>query len=103
MPALKLCTHCGYTWEEVQKKKSLGCAECYSVFAEEVRLLQDSIPGQEHNNTAPVPASDKGTGSVQEAVLQKKEELRALIRQEKFEDAARVRDELARLKNAGSY
>lgn len=101
-----MCDMCGTTLANFQKTGKLGCAQCYSVFESSILPVLKGI----HIN-------DKHTGKRpgervavdienQSACDNKKEELRrelkAAISTENFEEAARLRDEIALLEKEAS-
>ncbi|MDR1818444.1 MAG: UvrB/UvrC motif-containing protein [Puniceicoccales bacterium] len=53
-PKRKCCPNCGLTSEDFEKTHRLGCANCYNVFASEIRdILPQIQPGPEHHGKAP--------------------------------------------------
>lgn len=88
------CPECGMTYDEFAKSGRLGCAECYEAFS---KLL---IPLIKRIQRSLTHAGKRPTG---EKPLQKgvahdlkilHERLAKSIRQEEFEEAARIRDEI---------
>jgi len=111
----KKCPVCGLTADDFEKTHRLGCANCYKVFAAEVRdLLPHIQPGPKHYGKTP-PAGDAETGAagsaaaasaaapVPEKPLSREELLSAInrarsrmnaaVKVENYEEAARCRDE----------
>ena len=87
----KRCTLCSSTFEEIKRKGKVGCAECYSVFADELGPMIESIHrGAKHNGRAPEGYSEKRKA---ENELEKlKNELKNAIEREEYERAAELRD-----------
>ena len=86
-----VCASCGFTSEDVRKTGRLGCPACYETFT---GLLQDVLNDCQKSlqHLGKVPDSLKG--------LRRKrleEELQRAVTAERFEDAAQIRDQLARL------
>jgi protein arginine kinase activator len=91
------------TLEEFRKKGRLGCAHDYRVFAEHLGELLERIHGSKaHSGRRPahaglpapkeVPAQAKRER--EERIQHLRAELENAIRQEAYESAARLRDEL---------
>lgn len=85
------CPHCGFTHDDVRKTGRLGCPACYEVFAEMLAdVLNDCQKALQH--TGKIPRRHRN--------LQRKrleEELQKAIKDERFEDAAMLRDQLAQI------
>jgi protein arginine kinase activator len=91
-PSLQ-CVECGYPLESLQKTGRLGCASCYSRFAESLQeALVESQKGLVHRGKQPV----RNQAGEEELAA----EMRQLIAQEDFEGAARLRDQIAAKKKA---
>ena len=93
------CPECKTTLLDFRQKGRLGCPRCYEVFQDHLQDLLERIHGAtEHIGR--VPGLDPDTVTR----MQKKSELeRALdeaIREEAYESAARIRDELSALEGA---
>jgi protein arginine kinase activator len=104
----KSCPRCGLSLSQLKKDGRLGCADCATVFAQEIGQLlarQGSKPehrgklplaataarGEAGNPTAGNPAANA------EAERSLRERLRRAIEVEDYEAAARLRDELRAL------
>lgn len=87
----KRCTLCSSTFDEIKKKGKVGCAECYSVFSEELKPMIESIHrGAKHNGRAPEGHAEKRKAENELELLRK--ELREAIEAEEYERAAELRD-----------
>jgi len=92
------CPNCGMTIEEFKKKMRIGCANDYELFKDELKVLLQKIHGaSEHVGKAPAQASDEAKAEVErakrEAELAKlRKELDELVKAEKYEEAAKIRD-----------
>ena len=102
----KKCPVCGSTFDDISKHGQVGCMNCYEVFFD--RLLpmiqrihgtsihKGKIPGKK--TLAVVPQSEtKLTQPELSAVEQKKLLLKNAIEEQRFEDAAKLRDEIKEL------
>jgi protein arginine kinase activator len=91
------CAGCGMTPAEFRSKGRLGCPRCYETFRTELMpLLQRIHEAQGHRGrlpgraAAPPPtADDKGLADLRRA-------LEEAVRGERYEEAARLRDDLRR-------
>jgi protein arginine kinase activator len=91
-----VCPDCGMSLEEFRKKGRLGCAKDYEVFKAHIGEVLERVHGaREHTGRVP------GTSEVESAQIQRASELRRqlelAIRDEAYENAARLRDELRAL------
>ena len=88
MPALKTekrCPCCGSSFNEIAETGFVGCSECYNTFNEEI-----------------LPSLKMMHGATKHSVINKKpdeltelrQNLKKAIKEERFEDAARLRDEI---------
>ncbi len=95
------CSVCGFTQADFKKSGRLGCAECYKTFAEGLDgLLKTMHKGTRHTGKVP-----RATGQLRDAgerikALQKR--LEQAIAAERYEEAARLRDEIKGLKEPGA-
>lgn len=90
------CSHCGFTQADFKKSGRLGCAECYTTFAEGLEgLLKSMHKGTRHVGKVPAHLRQKRDLSEQLTALQKK--LTKAIETENFESAAALRDEIKQL------
>ncbi|MDR1907119.1 MAG: UvrB/UvrC motif-containing protein [Puniceicoccales bacterium] len=92
------CNHCGYTVELFKKMGRLGCSQCYEYLGEQLLPLIDNMQkGLKHIGKQP-----KGFVVHEEKNLTKEmleRELRQAIEAERFEEAAKIRDQLRSLQN----
>lgn len=105
----KRCTLCGSTYAEIARSGRMGCAECYTVFAEELsptladmhgadaRYLGRGAPLADTKDAAPLatePPADPVLVSLRAALAQ-------AVENEDYERAAALRDEI-RAKEGGA-
>lgn len=112
------CNNCNTTFEEFIDNGKFGCSNCYSTFEEKINPLLKNIHGSDthigrigkikQNNSK--ENDGKSTNGVQNDVkpegkinkeenkIEKlKQELNKAIKEERYEDAAKIRDEIKRL------
>ncbi len=96
-PAGLRCEQCGYSPEDFKKTGRFGCPQCYSTFTDLLEPMLDNM----HKGTV-------HTGKVPERALQRKllhdrlseleTELQSAIKAERYEDAAKYRDEIVQVR-----
>lgn len=85
------CPICGFTSAEVRKTGRLGCPKCYEVFGAMLRdVLNDCQKSLQHCGKAP-----KAYRQVRRSKLE--EDLQKAVVEERFEDAAALRDQIGKL------
>lgn len=103
------CNNCGTTFEDFMNSGEFGCGSCYDVFEDRIRPILKNIQGANRH----IGRVYKNITSSEEAVeninennknkIEKKEEskveklqkdLQKAIKEERYEDAAKIRDEI---------
>jgi protein arginine kinase activator len=85
------CDKCSMTWEGFKKGSRLGCAQCYETFREKLTPIIRQVHGQlEHQGHVP-PL--EGIQRMQR-IKKLRESLQAAIIDERYEEAAKLRDEI---------
>ncbi|MCB9886081.1 MAG: UvrB/UvrC motif-containing protein [Planctomycetes bacterium] len=98
------CPGCGMTPAEFRTKGRLGCPRCYEVFRDELLpLLQRIHEAQTHRGRLPAcrPATEPAeararTARDDEALAELRRRLEEAVRNERYEEAAQLRDALRR-------
>jgi len=86
------CSKCGMTREALLETRRFGCAKCYETFAADVQLfLQEMQFGDVHVGRAPVKAV------LQRRLADLRTSLAEAIATQRFDEAAKLRDELKTL------
>lgn len=97
----KVCSVCGTKFKDFEKRGFLGCSECYRTFKEELRPILLNL----HGNVKHV-GKKRGEKfsfeSIYESEIKRlKKELEYAVEEERYEDAAKIRDKINELlKNA---
>ena len=87
------CKGCGMSVDEFRNKGRLGCAECYEVFRGPIAELLERVHGAvEHIGRVP-GLSDDDLERMQR-LSELRRELDAAVREEAYESAAGIRDEI---------
>lgn len=90
------CSGCGMTYEDFSKSGRLGCANCYQVFSLLLTPLIKRVQRSMHHigkKPSRVPREIRATHDLR--LLQ--DQLNKYIESEKFEEAAKVRDEIRQI------
>ena len=87
------CKSCGMSVDEFRNKGRLGCAECYEVFRGPIAELLERVHGaMQHIGRVP-GLSDDDLERMQR-LSELRRELDAAVREEAYESAAGIRDEI---------
>jgi len=90
------CPVCGFTAEHLRKTGRLGCSNCYEAFREMLQdVLSDCQKGDSHTGKTPKSMIKYRQMNLQAA-------LDEAVREERFEEAAELRDQLKSLVEAPS-
>lgn len=90
------CPNCGLTYTEFRNQGRFGCAHDYDAFKAELLPLLEGIHGDvRHVGKAPRRLPKMQGAQVELAALRR--ELQRLVGEEKYEEAARVRDRIRQL------
>lgn len=91
------CEQCGYTHQEFKKHGRFGCPHCYATFSREIESMLNSMhKGTTHTGKVPQRAMARKT--LHDRLNQLEGELTDAIKTERYEDAARCRDEISQVK-----
>jgi len=92
------CPICGFTQADFKKTGRLGCSSCYDTFADGLAtLLKGMHKGLRH--TGRMPARLSRRFALADRVKNLEGELKQAVTDEKYEDAARLRDEIRQLEH----
>ncbi len=96
------CKHCNLTVIQLKKTGRLGCAQCYDTLAPVIStVIKNLHKDNSHKGKVPATASSSlaKTENVEQLLLQLNAHIQKAIQEERYEDAARYRDEIAKLKH----
>lgn len=94
--ATRRCECCGASFSDIAQSGKVGCSECYTVFKDQ---LLPSL-GRLHGKTVHVgntPDEQQITETVSEKIKNLRQSLNDAVKNEKFEEAAKLRDEIKAL------
>jgi protein arginine kinase activator len=93
------CEQCGFTQADFKKQGRFGCPACYEAF----RSVLEPMLGNMHKGTThvgKVPQRAVERKSLYDRLTRLQDDLDQAIKAERYEDAARVRDEIHQVKQA---
>jgi protein arginine kinase activator len=90
------CPQCGMTREELRTRGRIGCAKDYEVFARDIGEILERVHGS-RQHVGRIPGLSAAELDRMQAITSLKRELDTAIREEAYESAARIRDELQSL------
>ena len=90
---LKKCPTCGRTILDVQKTGRFGCSSCYEVFHAELNPVLRRLHGSS-THMGKVPARGYPKARIARQIEELRKSLQECVRLEKYEEAAKYRDEL---------
>lgn len=91
-----VCENCGITFREFRKNGRLGCAHDYEAFRNDMIPLLENIHG-ETQHIGKSPRRSAGTSTTQNQLVRLKGQLKSAIDDERYEEAAKLRDEIIAL------
>ena len=103
------CNKCGMTYNEFANIGRFGCQSCYDIFSYRLDPILKSIQGNNRHvgrkartidsNIVKNMEEQKANKSENDQISQLKNRLKIAIREERYEDAAKLRDEINSLEN----
>lgn len=93
--AAKKCPTCGITLQQIQQSGRMGCADDYSVFEDEMKVILKQIHGSiVHTGKRPGGLLPDPRILLEAELLKLKKELDPIVKAERFEEAAKIRDRI---------
>jgi protein arginine kinase activator len=100
--ARRQCPQCGLSFGEFRAQGLLGCAHDYEVFAELlIPLIERAHDGASHH-VGKRPGQSDGESQQRANLRRIRRELEEAIAEERYEDAARLRDDLTHVETERS-
>ena len=101
VPSGMRCEQCGFTQADFKKHGRFGCPQCYGTFRETLEPMLDNMhKGTSHVGKVPQRALDRK--NLQDRLQKLETDLQEAIRAERYEEAARFRDEIHQVRQAVS-
>lgn len=104
-----MCKGCGLTYDDFLNTGKFGCSKCYDTFGVKIDNLLKNIHGSDEYKGRKLLAQKsnikskietpkvKKQESKEEKITELKKKLQLLIKEEKYEEAAKIRDEIKKL------
>lgn len=98
-PGAARCEQCGFTQVDFKKHGRFGCPACYDAFKGVLEPMLDSMhKGTTH--AGKIPQTALARKSLYDRLTRLEFDLTEAIKSERYEDAARARDEITQVKQA---
>lgn len=91
-----VCPQCGTAWREILRDGKVGCANCYSVFGELLGQYIQKIHG-ETAHKGHIPLQHEAAQTAQQQLSRLRAGLETAVKEEKYEEAAQLRDQIRAL------
>lgn len=96
-----VCPVCKTTLKEFKTSGRLGCPNCYEVFREEIsNILKRIAPSEKHQQDTIKTKVVKHKLTKEEQISNLREEMKAAVAEERYEDAAKIKKQIAKLESA---
>lgn len=92
-----ICSACGISFAEFRSTGRLGCPDDYESFRKDLKPILDRIHGTTRHRGRIPPQAGKAAIRQRE-LLKLNDELQRAVKEEKYEEAARIRDKLNELR-----
>ncbi len=93
----KTCPCCNATFANIAETGKVGCAECYNTFSDELLVYLKRIHGSVKHAGKHPGSKELVITAIPDRVSELKIKLAKLVSEEKYEEAAVVRDEIKKL------
>ncbi|NLJ87036.1 MAG: hypothetical protein GX322_11495 [Firmicutes bacterium] len=90
------CPNCGFSYNQFKESGQLGCSVCYEHFQGQIKPLLKRIQGSVAH-TGKIPSQHGVAIECRRQIEMLREQQRTAISQEKYEDAAKLRDKIRAL------
>ena len=90
------CRGCGMSYEQFQHARRLGCARCYEEFAHDLEQIFLRVQ-EEAAHRGKTPGRPRGSMPSPMELRRLREHLQRAVEEERFEEAARFRDQITKL------
>ncbi|WP_096202185.1 UvrB/UvrC motif-containing protein [Bacillus sp. FJAT-45350] len=94
------CEKCKMTYEQFARTGRFGCAHCYQTFSSKINPILKRVHSGNQTHAGKIPKRIGGSIQVRKQINQLKEEMKANIEQEEFEEAAIIRDQIRSLERS---
>ncbi len=87
------CANCGLSYQEFTERGLFGCSQCYDSFADNLDYIVQKVQGSKAHS-GKVPRDKFPDHQLTLKIKELREELEQMVREEKYERAAELRDEI---------
>ena len=87
------CDNCGLTFQQFAQTGRFGCPDCYQAFSRELGTLLKRVQSSDQH-TGKIPRRRGGVIGARRELNQLRQEMHMRVVEERFEDAARLRDRI---------
>jgi protein arginine kinase activator len=92
------CPACGFEYSNFKKVGRFGCAECYNAFEKQlIPLLRQLHGSTRHRGKTPQGVGPKA--AIRQELMDLKDKLAQAVAEEKYEEAANIRDRIRELES----
>lgn len=95
----KRCSLCGASFDDIVAEGKVGCPKCYETFEKELEESVRRIHGTS-SHTGRVPGKLKAKFDQKKKIAELERQQKEAVKNENYEEAARIRDELKALKSS---
>jgi len=99
--AREKCAVCGCSFADFVNTGLLGCSNCYKVFSRELNEIMRKIHGSTQHKGKIISRSFDNLKE-KRSIEELKKQLEELVRVEKYEEAAKLRDKIKKIENKNS-
>ncbi|MFA5561317.1 MAG: UvrB/UvrC motif-containing protein [Eubacteriales bacterium] len=100
MPHEVRCDVCGMRFSDIAKAGRVGCPHCYEAFREELTPTVNAIHGG-RTHVGKLPESASESKKAKQKLTQLRKELEEAIKEENYEKAAVLRDQIRTMESGG--
>lgn len=93
------CEQCGMTFTEFKRVGKFGCASCYHTFTERLDPVFRRVHSGNTMHHGKIPNRQGGDLHAKKQLEKYKDQLKELVDQEAFEEAAKIRDQMKQLES----
>lgn len=97
LPGPTHCEHCAYAFQQFQQNSMLGCPRCYESFAPQMEVILRRAHGGTVQHGGKIPRRRGEKLEQRRALRNLSRELEQAILEQRFEDAATLRDRMQAL------
>lgn len=95
-----VCPVCKTSLREFKSTGKLGCPNCYEAFREEIsNVIKRIAPFEAHKQVGMKPVKENAKLSKQDKIAELREELAQAVKEERYEDAGKIKKQIQKLES----